>query len=307
MRDESINNEIDITYTSDSVIMYYREISKFPLLTKEEEKELALRIQSGDRKARQEFMNRNLRLVVNIAKRYRYLGIPLLDLIQEGNIGLVRAVDKFDVTMEKRFSTYASQWIEKTIWRAFENKSRMIRIPSDIYQLLIKYIQTVSRLEKEVGGIPTIDMIATQMGISKQQALNLQKLSLGTVSLQTLIGEEQDDELEDFIPSDDVSVEEKAILSSLSSDIQKLFIESGLTAREIEILAMSYGIGNQKIMLRKEISKIFKISEKRVKQIEMKALRKIRNSEYIKSFAEYMDDPMKALENLEEYKEYRFI
>lgn len=289
---------------SDSVQTYLQEISKIPLLTAKEEKDLAKRISEGDMSAKEKFITSNLRLVVNVAKNYMDRNLPFLDLIQEGNIGLMLAVEKFDINRELRFSTYATHWIRQTITRAIAKKSRNIKIPTHIYEKLTSLKKTMAYLENKLNRTPTIDEIAKEMNLSISEVSNLSKLQTDTLSINILINESEDDtEMEQLIISPDETPENIIISENRNTQIKNLLLKCSLNEREMTVLLLRYGFNNRAPMTLEAIGKKYNITRERVRQIEAKALMKIRKSKYIKSFAEYMQNPSKSLENIDEFRQ----
>lgn len=294
--------EEDSEYTSDIVQMYLREIGQYPLLKPEEEVELAYRIREGDELAKEEFINRNLRLVVSIAKRYKNRGLLFMDLIQEGNLGLMTAVDKFDVTRGFRFSTYATSWVRQKITRAIADKGRNIRIPVHAYDKIYLMQKTIERLREENGEEPTIDEIAESLGMPVDKTQQLYQIQLDTISINKTVGNEEDTELGEFIPAGTATPEEEVLDNSLPEEVQQLLDDCNLSTREKHVLILRYGLNGDDSKTLEEIGAIYHITRERIRQIESKALKKIRRSKYVKKFAEYMENPDKALEAIENYR-----
>ena len=288
---------------TDNLKTYLQEINRRPLLTAEEERELAKRISRGDSQAKEIFIESNLKLVVSIAKRYTGRGLSLLDLIQEGNVGLIKAVETFDVNRGCKFSTHATWWIRQAITRAIENHAKTIRIPAHLFQKIRDYKNSVANLEIKLNRQPTINEIADEMGMSIAEVTKLHQLQYDTISMNILIGDDEDTELENFIPASVEAPEEEAIVSSMQLQVRKLLEDCNLKSREKEVLLLRYGFNNNTPMTIEEISKIFNISRERVRQIESKALMKIRRSKHIKALVEYTQNPDKALENIEFFRE----
>ena len=297
---EEIENEKE-TESIDSIKLYFKEIGKIPLLTKEEELQLAYEIQKGNVKAKEKFIESNLRLVANIAKKYTNRGLAFMDLIQEGNIGLIKAVEKFDVNKGYRFSTYATWWIKQTITRAIENKARTIRIPSKIYANVGIYKKVETNLRARFNREPTLEEIAKEINLPLEKVKKLKELQNDAISLNQLINEDKDGELEDFIPSKATPPEEIVIENSLQIEIKKLLENCPLTIREREILELRFGF-NDKPLIQKEIAEKFNLSTQRIQQIETQILNKIRKSKNIRAFIEYMEDQTKATTNLEKWE-----
>lgn len=289
--------------TTDSVKMYLNEITKYPVLSIEEEKELARKIAKGDEKARKKFIECNLKLVVSVAKRYNGRGLSFLDLIQEGNLGLMTAVDKFDVEKGFKFSTYATHWIRQAITRAIANKGRNIRIPVHLTEKLAVYEKIIEKLEMKLNRKPTIEEIANEMRISLAEVKKLQELQNAPISINTLVNDDGDSELEDFIPGTDDAPEDVVIDENMQIKVKELFEKCNLKEREIEVLLLRFGFNERNPMTLDEIGKKMGITRERVRQIEALALKKIRNSRYIKEFSVYMQEPDKALSNIESFRE----
>lgn len=301
---EENSNDLANDLVANSTKMYLNEISKKPLLTIEEEKELALKIADGNSQARDEFIERNLKLVVSIAKKYVNRGLPFLDLIQEGNIGLIIAVDRYDVTKGYRFSTYASHWIKSTMGKAIENKGRNIRLPVHIQEDINYYQKTLKKLEDKLGRSPTIKEIAQEMHTSVSKVSQLWELQNDTISINSLVNNESDTELENFIPSSEEPPEDIAIDDSLRAQLINLLEKDFLKPKEKEILILRYGFNNnQKPMTLQEIGEKYNLTRERVRQIIAKSLRLIRKSSSIKSLIDYTDDKNQAKQNIKEYQE----
>ena len=267
--------------TSDSVQMYLKEIGQYPLLNGEEEVELAKRILKGDESARQKLALSNLRLVVSIAKKYvgRSANLSLLDLIQEGNIGLFKAVEKFDFTRGFKFSTYATWWIRQAITRALADQGRTIRIPVHMVETINKYQQVVRRLVQDLGREPMPEEVASEMGVEVDKIRHIMKISQETISLEAPVGDsndgDSDSSLENFIPDDDtISPSTSAARKILKSYINEII--SDLTPREQKILDMRFGLTDGVTHTLEEVGKVFVVTRERIRQIEAKALDKIR-------------------------------
>lgn len=267
--------------TSDSVQMYLKEIGQYPLLNGEEEVELAKRILRGDESARQKLALSNLRLVVSIAKKYvgRSANLSLLDLIQEGNIGLFKAVEKFDFTRGFKFSTYATWWIRQAITRALADQGRTIRIPVHMVETINKYQQVVRRLVQDLGREPMPEEVASEMGVEVDKIRHIMKISQETISLEAPVGDsndgDSDSSLENFIPDDDtISPSTSAARKILKGYINEII--SDLTPREQKILDMRFGLTDGVTHTLEEVGKVFVVTRERIRQIEAKALDKIR-------------------------------
>ncbi len=267
---------IDITDSSgDSIQMYLREIGKVPLLTAEEEVALAKRILKGEQAARKELVEANLRLVVSIGKNYTGRGLNLLDLVQEGNIGLFRAVEKFDYTRGYKFSTYATWWIRQAITRAIADQARTIRVPVHMVETINKLNQIQRNLVQELGREPTPEEIASEMGESLDKVRQIIKVSQETVSLDTPVGDEEDSKLGDFIEDDEtLSPQDKSNLNLLSEHVHEVI--QFLSPREQKIIKMRFGLENGQSHTLEEVGKEFGVTRERIRQIEAKSLEKIR-------------------------------
>lgn len=288
---------------TDSIKIYLREIGEYPLLSIEQQRDLALKILDGDNKARELFINSNLRLVVNVAKRYIGNGLTFLDLIQEGNLGLITAVDKYDVKKGFNFSTYAIWWIRQAITKAIEYKGRTIRIAAHVYEKVQLYKKVFRNLEIKLNREPTINEIADEMELSVSEVSDLQQLQVDTVSINAIIEDEKRTELEDFIVSTDESPEEIATKENMKQDINNLLISCNLKPRERDILILRYGLDGKEPMTLVEIGKIYNLTRERVRQIESNALKKIRKSNFVKRLVDYTESPTKSLLNIEMYRQ----
>ena len=285
--------EIDISVPEgisidDPVRMYLKEIGKVPLLTADEEIELAKRMEQGDEEAKKRLSEANLRLVVSIAKRYVGRGMLFLDLIQEGNLGLIKAVDKFDYRKGYKFSTYATWWIRQAITRAIADQARTIRIPVHMVETINKLIRVSRQLLQEYGREPTPDEIAKVMNISESKVREIIKIAQEPVSLETPIGEEEDSHLGDFIPDDDAPAPAEAASFTLMKE-QLLDVLDTLTPREEKVLRLRFGLddGHQRTL--EEVGREFKVTRERIRQIEAKALRKLRHPSRSKKLKDYLD------------------
>jgi RNA polymerase primary sigma factor len=273
----------------DAVQVYLKEISRYPPLSPEEEKELAKRIEKGDKEARQKLVKANLRLVVSIAKKYigRSSHLSFLDLIQEGNLGLFRAVEKFDWRKGYKFSTYATWWIRQAISRALADQARTVRIPVHMVELLSKYNQVKRKLTQDLGREPTAEEVASEMGIEAEKIYSLMKISQSSVSLETPVGEDEEDSLlGEFIADEKTpppSMEAaRALLRERLTEILK-----DLNERERKIIAMRFGLEGEKTHTLEEVGKAFGVTRERIRQIESKALEKIRQHEKLKKLKGY--------------------
>ena len=301
-KEEKTSNNTTSGYTEDDIYkLYINEVGKHPLLKYEQEKELAERIKQNDEEARKLLIESNLRLVVSIAKKYVGHGMQFIDLIQEGNIGLITAVEKYDSSRGFRFSTYATWWIKQAITRALADKSRNIRLPVHVYEKMSRINKARTDLSRELGREPTIKEIALKTRLSEQSVSDTIKLQLDSVSINTEIGDDEKSELGDFIPSDEDSPEEQTIINTLPDNIKNLLLECHLKEKEIKILTLRYGLDGSGPKTLEEIGEMYNITCERIRQIEAKALNKIRRSKNIKEFADYMDDPDKAIKLVSNY------
>jgi len=274
--------------TDDPVRMYFKEIGKVPLLTAEEERELAIRIEQGDEEAKKKLCESNLRLVVSIARRYLNRGLSFLDLIQEGNLGLIKAVEKFDYTKGYKFSTYATWWIRQAITRSIADQARTIRIPVHMVETINKLIRISRQLLQEYGREPTSEEIAKEMGISVEKVREIKKISQDPVSLETPIGEEEDSHLGDFIPDEDIpSPIDAASYSMLQKQLREVL--ETLSEREKKVLILRFGLDDGRPRTLEEVGKEFNVTRERIRQIEAKALRKLRHPSRSKKLRDYLE------------------
>ena len=272
----------------DPVRMYLKEIGKVPLLTAEEEIELAKRMEAGDEKAKQKLAEANLRLVVSIAKRYVGRGMLFLDLIQEGNLGLIKAVEKFDYEKGYKFSTYATWWIRQAITRAIADQARTIRIPVHMVETINKLIRESRQLLQELGREPLPEEIAERMGISVERVREILKISQEPVSLETPIGEEEDSHLGDFIQDQNVPVPAEAAASNLLRDQLNEVLDT-LTPREQKVLRLRFGMDDGRARTLEEVGKEFQVTRERIRQIEAKALRRLRHPSKSRKLKDFLD------------------
>ena len=289
------NGEIDVDATvpkslptDDAVRMYLKEIGKVPLLTGAEERELAIRMEQGDEEAKKKLCESNLRLVVSIAKRYLNRGLSFLDLIQEGNLGLIKAVDKFDYTKGYKFSTYATWWIRQAITRSIADQARTIRIPVHMVETINKLIRISRQLLQELGREPTSEEIAKEMGITVEKVREIKKISQDPVSLETPIGEEEDSHLGDFIPDDDVPAPVEAAAYSMLKE-QLMEVLDTLSDREKKVLMLRFGLEDGRPRTLEEVGKEFNVTREPIRQIEAKALRKLRHPSRSKKLRDYLE------------------
>ena len=287
--------EIDLEATisktvavDDPVRMYLKEIGKVPLLSAEEEVELAKRMEAGDEYAKQKLCEANLRLVVSIAKKYVGRGMLFLDLIQEGNLGLIKAVDKFDYTKGYKSSTYATWWIRQAITRSIADQARTIRIPVHMVETINKLIRVQRQLLQENGREPTPDEIAEEMGITVEKVREIHKIAQEPVSLETPIGEEEDSHLGDFIPDEDAPAPAEAAAFSMLKE-QLVEVLNTLTEREQKVLKLRFGLEDGRARTLEEVGKEFDVTRERIRQIEAKALRKLRHPTRSKKLKDYLE------------------
>lgn len=279
---------VDTFSTDDPVRMYLKEIGKIPLLTPEEEQELAKRMAEGDEDAKRRMAEANLRLVVSIAKRYVGRGMLFLDLIQEGNLGLIKAVEKFDYTKGYKFSTYATWWIRQAITRAIADQARTIRIPVHMVETINKVIRVSRQLLQELGHDPSAEEIAEEMGMPVEKVRDILKIAQEPVSLETPIGEEEDSHLGDFIPDEDASEPSEAASFSLLKE-QLMEVLDTLTPREKKVLELRFGIVDGRTRTLEEVGKEFNVTRERIRQIEAKALRKLRHPSRSKKLRDFLN------------------
>ena len=272
----------------DPVRMYLREIGRIPLLSYDEELELAKKVLAGDEAAKQKLAESNLRLVVSIAKKYVGRGMLFLDLIQEGNMGLIKAVEKFDYTKGYKFSTYATWWIRQAITRAIADQARTIRIPVHMVETINKLIRTSRHLLQQLGREPTPEEIAAEMEIPVEKVTEIQKIAQDPVSLETPIGEEDDSHLGDFIQDDDSPAPQEAAAYTLLRE-QLEEVMKTLTPREAKVLKLRFGLEDGKSRTLEEVGKEFNVTRERIRQIEAKALRKLRHPSRSKKLKDYMN------------------
>ncbi|MCX7843250.1 MAG: RNA polymerase sigma factor RpoD [Clostridia bacterium] len=272
----------------DPVRMYLKEIGKVPLLSADEEIELAKRMEEGDNEAKRRLAEANLRLVVSIAKRYVGRGMLFLDLIQEGNLGLIKAVEKFDYSKGYKFSTYATWWIRQAITRAIADQARTIRIPVHMVETINKLIRVSRQLLQELGREPQPEEIAKEMNMSVDKVREIMKISQEPVSLETPIGEEEDSHLGDFIPDDDAPAPAEAAAFTLLKE-QLIDVLDTLTPREEKVLRLRFGLDDGRARTLEEVGKEFNVTRERIRQIEAKALRKLRHPSRSKKLKDYLD------------------
>ena len=286
--DEIDLSNIEGVSVDDPVRMYLREIGKIPLLTYDQELDLAKKILKGDEEAKQRLTESNLRLVVSIAKKYVGRGMLFLDLIQEGNMGLIKAVEKFDYTKGYKFSTYATWWIRQAITRAIADQARTIRIPVHMVETINKLIRTSRHLLQKNGREPTPEEIAKEMEISVEKVMEIQKIAQDPVSLETPIGEEDDSHLGDFIQDEDSPApQDSAAYTLLREQLDEVM--DTLTPREAKVLKLRFGLEDGKARTLEEVGREFMVTRERIRQIEAKALRKLRHPSRSKKLRDYMN------------------
>ncbi len=279
---------MDAFATDDPVRMYLKEIGKVPLLTPDEEIALAERMSAGDDEAKHRMTEANLRLVVSIAKRYVGRGMLFLDLIQEGNLGLIKAVEKFDYTKGYKFSTYATWWIRQAITRAIADQARTIRIPVHMVETINKTIRVSRQLLQELGHDPSAEEIAAEMGMPVDKVRDILKIAQEPVSLETPIGEEEDSHLGDFIPDEDASEPSEAASFSLLREQLEEVLDT-LAPREKKVLELRFGIVDGRTRTLEEVGKEFNVTRERIRQIEAKALRKLRHPSRSKKLRDFLN------------------
>ena len=285
--DEIVDTGFEGINVDDPVLMYLREIGRIPLLTYDEELDLAKRILKGDEEAKQKLAESNLRLVVSIAKKYVGRGMLFLDLIQEGNMGLMKAVEKFDYTKGFKFSTYATWWIKQAITRAIADQARTIRIPVHMVETINKLIRTSRHLLQQLGREPTPEEIAAEMEIPVERVAEIQKIAQDPVSLETPIGEEDDSHLGDFIQDEESPApHDAASYTMLREQLEEVM--NTLTPREAKVLKLRFGLEDGKSRTLEEVGREFNVTRERIRQIEAKALRKLRHPSRSKKLRDYM-------------------
>ena len=294
IEDEEVDMEnIDLSVPEgvsieDPVRMYLKEIGKVPLLSAEEEIELAKRMEQGDEAAKKRLAEANLRLVVSIAKRYVGRGMLFLDLIQEGNLGLIKAVEKFDYTKGYKFSTYATWWIRQAITRSIADQARTIRIPVHMVETINRLVRTSRQLLQELGREPTTDEIAARVQMPAWRVSEILKMSQEPVSLETPVGEEEDSHLGDFIQDDNVAVPQEAAAFTLLHE-QLMEVLDTLTEREQKVLRLRFGLDDGRPRTLEEVGRQFHVTRERIRQIEAKALRKLRHPSRSRKLKDYLE------------------
>ena len=274
--------------TEDPVRMYLKEIGTVPLLTADEELELAQRKADGDEAAKERLIEANLRLVVSIAKRYTGRGMSFLDLVQEGNLGLIKGVEKFDYTKGYKLSTYATWWIRQSVTRALADQARTIRVPVHMVETINKLIRISRQLLQELGREPTAEELAVEMQMPEEKVREIMKIAQEPVSLETPIGEEEDSHLGDFIPDDDIPAPAEAAAFTLLKE-QLIEVLDTLTEREEKVLRLRFGLDDGRARTLEEVGKEFNVTRERIRQIEAKALRKLRHPSRSKKLKDYLE------------------
>ncbi len=288
VRIEETTEVLEGVSTEDPVRMYLKEIGNVPLLTSEQEVELAMRVEAGDEEAKRALTEANLRLVVSIAKKYVGRGMPFLDLIQEGNMGLMKAVDKFDYTKGYKFSTYATWWIRQAITRGIADTGRTIRVPVHMVETINKTLRMTRQLLQELGREPTPEEVAARLGVPASRVREVLKISRDPVSLDTPIGEEDDSHLGDFIEDDTaLSPADSATFSMLREELANA-LES-LTERERQVVKLRFGLEDGRARTLEEVGKEFNVTRERIRQIEAKALRKLRHPSRSKRLKDFLN------------------
>ena len=285
---EALPEDVENAKLDDPVRMYLKEIGRIKLLTPEEEQEIAKKMAEGDEDARKRMSEANLRLVVSIAKRYVGRGMQLLDLIQEGNLGLMKAVEKFDYTKGYKFSTYATWWIRQSITRAIADQARTIRIPVHMVETINRVLRTSHSMVQKLGREPTTKEIADELHIEESKVEEVLKIAQEPVSLETPIGEEEDSHLGDFIPDDDAPVPAEAASQTLLKE-QLADVLKTLTPREEKVLRLRFGLEDGRPRTLEEVGKEFNVTRERIRQIEAKALRKLRHPSRSKKLRDFLD------------------
>lgn len=285
---EEMEKLMSQVYVDDPVKMYLKDIGKVPLLTQEQEIELAKRMAEGDEDAKRQLSESNLRLVVSIAKKYVGRGMLFLDLIQEGNFGLMKAVEKFDYTKGFKFSTYSTWWIRQSITRAIADQARTIRIPVHMFETINKQKKITRDLFQELGREPSVEEISVKMGLPVEKVIEIQKISQDTVSLDTPVGEEEDSTLGTFIQDENaVSPADSAALMMLKEQLMEVL--ATLTPREQKVIMLRYGIEDGHTRTLEDVGKEFSVTRERIRQIEAKALKKLRQPSRSKKLKDYVE------------------
>lgn len=286
---ESLEPEdLEADYAEDPVKMYLKEIGQIPLLSPEEELQLAAQIQEGSEKAKEQLAKANLRLVVSIAKRYTGRGMQLLDLIQEGNLGLIRAVDKFDYRKGYKFSTYATWWIRQAITRSLADQSRTIRIPVHMAETLNRVLSAARQLAQEYGREPRTGEIAEKLAMEEEKVVEILRLAQEPISLELPVGEEEESRFGDFIRDERIEHPTEAVAYTILKE-QLIEVLETLTLREQQVLRLRFGLDDGKARTLEEVGKEFQVTRERIRQIEAKALRKLRRPSRSRKLRDYLD------------------
>ena len=299
-----LKDNSDSPYVSDAVKMYLKSIAK-PILSAEEELYLAREMKNGDKKAKDELIERNLKLVVSIAKKYIGRGVPFLDLIQDGNLGLMKAVDMFEPDKGYKLSTYATWWIRQFITRGIFNNGRTIRVPVHFHERLVKYRKVTDELEGRLGREPTIEEIAKELGTSLDFIKEIYNVRNDSISINTFIGEDEDSELEYYIADEKVSIEKDYEMKELKQKVEELIESTNLSERERSVIKLRFGIDQTGYTAHtlEEIGKKFDVSREMIRQIEKRALKKLRFARKVKGLEAYLDNPSAALDNLDKLRQ----
>ena len=285
--EEKVDLNFDGIVIDDPVKMYLKEIGKVPLLSNNEENELAMRVTKGDASAKKRLTEANLRLVVSIAKKYVGRGMPFLDLIQEGNLGLIKAVEKFDSEKGYKFSTYATWWIKQAITRAISDKSRIIRLPVHMAETINRLIRESRRMLQDLGREPTMEELAKELNMPQEKVREIMKIAQEPVSLETPIGGEDESHLEDFIPDEEAPAPAEAASYMLLRDQLNDVIDT-LLPREARVLKLRFGLEDGRARTLEEVGQEFDVTRERIRQIEAKALRKLRHPSRSKKLKDYL-------------------
>ena len=289
LEDEDLIDPVDLAAEynlDDPVRMYLKEIGQVKLLSAEEEVELAKRVSEGDQAAKNKLTEANLRLVVSIAKKYSGRGLHILDLIQEGNTGLIRAVDKFDWTMGNKFSTYATWWIRQAITRAIADQARTIRVPVHMVEVINKATRCNRKLVQELGREPTVEEIAAELGLPVEKIIEANRTAADTLSLDTPVGDEEDTSIGSFVPDDMTPGPADATSNALLAEALKEILDT-LTEREADVLRMRFGMYDGRTHTLEEVGQIFGVTRERIRQIENKAIRKLRHPSRAKKIKDF--------------------
>lgn len=295
--DSTLGNNNDIS------TLYMKEVNKIPLLTREEEIELAKKVADGDGEAKEKFIKSNLRLVFLVANRYAMCRVPFLDLVQEGNIGLMKAVNKYDVNMGVRFASYAIYWINREIFNYIAYNGKNVKIPAFAYNMIGKYRKVVKEYLQLLNRYPSVYEIANEMNITVSKAKKIQDIKFDMINIDELVGDDNDKSIENTLMISNGSLDDITAVDLLASDVKKLLIKCRLSEMEINVLKLRYGLNNGKMLSLKKIGDMFNLTSQRISQIENAAITKIRLSKEIIQFAWYMQSPTNALRNIDNYRD----